>query len=188
MRIKGLILLFSLSFFLLACDKGNIDLDNAGEEDLRVQIDEIKYDMPSNSYKNLSLDPGLHTLVIRDDQGKVLDESRFTVEEGGLVNLGKSAYVIWTELYGASELRKEKLELAYYEIETDDGIQKIWGEFEKIEPEELYVEARWDYGLSEPFKDHLWRLDLIQEKYVILRKLFREKELLEEYKALQNKE
>ncbi|MEO0896517.1 MAG: hypothetical protein AAFY71_08980 [Bacteroidota bacterium] len=188
MRIKQIILLSIVSLFLLSCEEGNIDLDNAGDDDLQVQIDEVKLNMPANSYKNISLEPGLHTLVIQDASGKVLDETRFKVEQGGLINLAKAPYVVWTELYGSTNLRKEKLKLDYYEIETEDGKQRIWGEFEKIEPEDFYVEQTWDYGLDQPFEDHLWRLDLIQDKYVIMRKIFREIELLEEYKALQEKQ
>jgi len=188
MRIIHIFFICTLSFFFVACEEGNIDLDNAGEEDLVVQIDEVKLNMPSDSYKNIKLDPGLHTLVIKDISGKVLDESRFKVLQGGLINLAKAPYVVWTELYGSSNLKKEKLKLDYYEIETEKGTEKIWGEFKKIEPESFYVEKTWDYGLDQPFDDHLWRLDLIQEKYVIMRKLFRENELLAEYKALQEKQ
>lgn len=187
MRIQYLSLLLSLVLFTIACEEGNIDLDNAGEEELYVQIDEIEYHMPPNSYKNIELKKGLHAISIKDASQKVLEESRIDVENGGLINLAKSSYVVWTELYGSSAFRNEKLNLAYFEVETPDGKQKIWGEFERLDPEKLYLEAAWDYGLDEDFKEHLWRLDLIQDKYVIMRKVFREKDLFEEYKSLQNK-
>lgn len=188
MRIHYLTLLLSVALFTIACEEGNIDLDNAGEEELYVQVDEIEYHMPPNSYKNISLEKGLHTLSIKDGNRKLLEESRIDVENGGLINLGKSSYVVWTELYGSSKFRTDKLKLAYFDVETPTGKQKIWGEFERLEPEKLYLEAKWDHGLDEEFKDQLWRLDLIQDKYVIIKKVFREKELFEEYKGLQNRE
>ncbi|MCI4671534.1 MAG: hypothetical protein MRZ79_25550 [Bacteroidia bacterium] len=188
MQIQKFILLFAIALFTISCEEGNIDLDNGGEEELYVQIDEIKYHMPAGSYKNITLEKGLHSISIEDASGKVLDASRFDVEKGGLLNLGKTNYIVWTELYGSSQFRKDKLKLAYFEVETIDGPQKIWGEFERLDAEKLYMETRWDHGLNEDFKEQLWRLDLIQDKYVIVRKVFREAQLFEEYKQLQNKQ
>ncbi|MEL6133071.1 MAG: hypothetical protein AAFR59_06860, partial [Bacteroidota bacterium] len=173
LKFSSLILLLTLSLF--GCSSGNVDLDNAGDQDLTVQIDELVFKVPAGSYKLITLDPGRHSLTIKDKAGNVLDDQKtFTLIEGGLINLAKSDYIIWTELYGDMELRKTKLNEEWFKVGEESP---IYGEFEQLRDtdiERIYVEKRWDFGLSESFPETLTQFSPIEEKFVIRKKLFRE--------------
>lgn len=168
-----------------SCEKGNVELDNAGDEFLFVTIDELRHDMPPRSMKLLELEKGAHKIVIQDKDGKNLEEDTFDVQKGGLINAARHSYIIWTDLYWASsyensKLRETKLQEEPLEI---DG-QEYIGEFEKLDADKLYLESAWDYGLGEEFPASLWGLEFAQEKWSIKRKIFREKELAEAYMKL----
>ncbi|MEO0585198.1 MAG: hypothetical protein AAF135_23495 [Bacteroidota bacterium] len=182
LKFSSLFLILALS--LLGCSSGNVDLDNAGDQDLTVQIDELVFKVPAGSYKLITLDPGRHSLTIKDAQGVVLDEKKtFNLIEGGLINLSKSDYIVWTELYGDLELRKTKLNEEWFKI---GDASPIYGEFERLRDadlERIYVEKRWDFGLSENFPETLTQFSPIEEKFVIRKKLFRESELLDAYSS-----
>lgn len=165
---------------LLACNQGNIEMDNAGEQPLRVVIDELAYQMPAGSFKRVELEAGRHTVTIENTEGKILDEGEFTVVEGGLLNLARTPYYIWVDLYGEASLREDKLKETWIEI----GNESFFGEFEKISPENLYVERRWDFGLDEEFPDDLYGWKITQDKWLIRRKLFREQGLIDAYKDM----
>jgi hypothetical protein len=178
---RSLWLLFPFAWLLLlGCDQGNIEMDNAGEEDLRVVIDELAYSMPAGSFQRIDLESGLHTLTIKGEDGKILDEQTFSVVEGGLLNLAKSTYYIWVDLYGEASLRDEVLSETWIEI----GNESFFGEFERVPAEKLYVERKWDFGLEEPFPDDLYGWKITQDKWIIRRKLFREQELIQAYKDM----
>lgn len=180
MKLSTLLLLGSLILITLGCNQGNIDLDNAGENKLEVVIDELTIEMEAGQFQRMKLDKGRHTLTIKDAEGKVLEETTFRVVEGGLLNIAKSNYLIWTDLYGDPVLRESKLNEDWIEI----GDQSFKGEFEKLDPGEIYVEKKWDYGLGEEFPDDLLGWEMGKEKYIIKRKLFREKDMVEAYNAL----
>ena len=162
------------------CNQGNIDMDNASDQDLIVQIDELRIEMNKGAYTRIQLDEGMHKIIVQDAGGKVLEESSFRVYEGGLLNLGKTNYLIWVDLYGDPELRKSKLEEDWLDI----GKQSFFGQFERVDPSKLYVERKWDYGLDEAFPDDLLGWQMTQERWIIKRKLFRETEFVEAYNAL----
>lgn len=169
----------------ISCEKENIELDNAGSEFLYVTIDELRHDVPAHSLKALELKPGKHTIHIKDKDGKTLEEDTFDVQKGGIINLARHSYIIWTDLYWArsyenNKLRETKLQEEALEI---DG-QEYIGEFEKLEADKLYLESAWDYGLTDEFPASLWGLEFAQEKWSIKRKVFREKELAEAYMKL----
>lgn len=162
------------------CNQGNIDMDNSSDQDLIVLIDELQYDMKAESYTKIKLEKGVHTLIVQDASGKVLEEDSFRVYEGGLINLGKTNYLIWVDLYGDPELRKTKLEEDWLDI----GEQSFFGQFERLDPSKLYVEQKWDYGLDDAFPDDLLGWQMTQERWIIKRKLFRETEFVQAYNAL----
>jgi hypothetical protein len=178
---RSLWLFFPLAWFLLlGCNQGNIEMDNAGEANLRVVIDELAYQMPAGSHQRIELEPGLHTLSIQGEEGKILDETTFSVVQGGLLNLAKSTYYIWVDLYGEASLRDEVLDEKWIEI----GNESFFGEFMKIPPEKLYAEKKWDFGLDEGFPDDLYGWKITQEKWIIRSKLFREEGLIQAYKEM----
>ena len=174
------LLLFLSALAWVGCNQGNIDLDNASDQDLIVQIDELTIEMQKGTYKQIQLDNGMHKLSLQDASGKVLEETSFKVYEGGLLNLGKTNYLIWVDLYGDPELRKTQLDEDWMDI----GNQSFFGQFERLDPSKIYVEKKWDYGLDEAFPDDLLGWQMTQERWIIKRKLFRQTEFVDAYNAL----
>ena len=177
------IIFLVVGWFLIAipgCDQGNIDLDNSGDEPLTVIIDELQYDLAPGEYQRIKLEKGRHILTIVDKDGKTQEEETFRVVAGGLINVAKGNYLVWTDLYGDPNLRKEKLKEDWIDI----GDQSFFGEFETLPTDEYYIEKKWDYGLSENFPDDLLGWEMGVEKYIIKRKLFREEELVKAYNSL----
>lgn len=169
-------------FCFTACElveEGNVDLDNNGPDVLLVTIDELTYKMPDSSYVNLDLKPGFHQLVIKDENEKELETLTFEVVDGGLINLAKAQYYVWSDFYGDQSLREQKLNIQ--EVKINKVLYT--GDFVPVDPEPLYVESkdRWDYGLSESFPGRLYDLVPKEERYKIRRKLYREQDLIEDY-------
>ncbi|MEZ4775392.1 MAG: hypothetical protein R3D00_19565 [Bacteroidia bacterium] len=164
----------------LGCNRGNIDMDNAGKEPIEVTIDAISYTMAPGQYQRIRLEKGRHLLKIKRKDATEAEETDFRVVEGGLLNLANSNYLIWTDLYGDPMLRESKLEEEWIEIDGHD----YRGEFEKLDPTVYYIEKKWDYGLGEDFPDDLLGWEMGNEKYIIKRKLFRQEELIQAYNAL----
>jgi hypothetical protein len=174
-------LVFGLIWLLLlGCNQGNIEMDNAGEDDLRVVIDELAYTVSAGDFEQIELTQGTHTITIQGNDGKILDEGTFTVVEGGLLNLAKRTYYIWVDLYGEASLRDEVLSEEWIEI----GNESFFGEFEELPSDKLFVERKWDFGLHEDFPNDLYGWKITQEKWLIRRKLFREEGLIEAYKNM----
>ena len=179
------ILFLILGIFASGCDyfsQGNVDLDNAGEETLIVTINELSYKMNPGGYILIDLNPGYHTLVVKDENGKELEQETFEVVNGGLINLAKEEYYIWSDLYGDQSLKEAKLKQEWVEIEE----QTFYGEITKLEGEGIYQEGEWDYGLSEDFPARLWGWVITDEKYEIKKKLFRKQGLIDAYLARVN--
>lgn len=177
---KKILWFLSLSILFFACENGNVDLDNGGDQPLNVTIDGMLYQLSPGGYENVALEQGLHNIVIRDANNKVLKESRFTVIHGGLLNISETDYYIWTDLYGDPGLRESKLKEDWVQI----GKKKFFGDFIQLPNDELYIEKRWDYGLSDDFPSDLLGWEPTSEKYIIRSKLYRVDKLTEAYEAL----
>ncbi|MEL6675032.1 MAG: hypothetical protein AAFR61_22685 [Bacteroidota bacterium] len=182
MRLSFLLPFCLLVMGFVACDEGNVDLDNTSEETLVVSIDELQYVLRGGEYRHIQLEPGRHSIIIKDEDGKIMEEATFLVENGGLINLARSKYLIWTDLYGDSNLRKIKLKEDWIDI----GDESFYGEFQPIDQESLFLESEWDFGLNEQFPEDMMGWN-VKDKYIIKRKLFREADLVEAYHSLVNK-
>ncbi len=55
---KKILWFLSLSIFFFACENGNIDLDNGGEEPLNVTIDGVLYNLGPGGYESIELEHG----------------------------------------------------------------------------------------------------------------------------------
>jgi hypothetical protein len=173
-------LLLLPALWLGACEKGNVELDNSSDQTLRIAIDELRYSVGPNSFAKVELPTGPHRVTVRNEANEIIADTTIRIIEGGLINLAGGEYLIWTDLYGNPELRKTKLNEEWIDI----GDQSYFGEFERVDPEQLYVEREWDYGLEEPFPKDLLGWEMTQEKWVIKRKLFREADLVDAYTSL----
>lgn len=171
--------LLSSSMSFKSCDKENVELDNSGTQPLKVQVDNLIYSMPASESMKIELAPGPHTVTVSDESGKVLETETFTVVQGGLLNVAKGEYVIWSDLYGDPALRATKLE----EVELEIGDFVLQGDFKPLPQDQIYVEQTWDLGLDENFPQELTGWEQTKEKYLIRRKLFRKSEVLDAYNA-----
>ncbi|MEM7656833.1 MAG: hypothetical protein AAF399_11945 [Bacteroidota bacterium] len=180
MKLIPRLLLAVSALLVFGCNQGNIDLDNDGPDRLTVVIDELTYSLEARAYQKIQLEKGVHTITIKDDEGKELENSTFRVYEGGLLNLAKSNYLIWVDLYGDPSLRDRELEEDWITI----GDKSFFGQFEQLDPGEIYIEKKWDYGLSDGFPDDLLGWQMTEERWIIKRKLFRQQGFMDAYNAL----
>jgi|GEM_PF-1592796 len=168
----------SLLLFLVGCQDGNINLDNASLKSLSVKIDETEYDAPAGSLQRISVEKGNHTIVISDSTGKVIEEGTFDVEKAGLLNVGKTAHLIWKDLYGEQAFRDSQLEEKDLEVQE----QIFFGDFTLIDSTVIYTEKEWDYDVDEDFPYSQMKLLLSpQKKYIVRQKMFRFSDFVAEY-------
>ncbi|RMG69761.1 MAG: hypothetical protein D6722_09580, partial [Bacteroidetes bacterium] len=120
---------------MVSCQQGNVDMDNNGDDLLIVNLDELSYRVPPHTYQRIQLDPGMHSLTIKDEAGRVIEEGTFRVLEGGLINLAKTNYHVWVDLYGDPTFRKTVLKEDWVDI----GTQSFFGQFEPVDTSQVYV-------------------------------------------------
>ncbi len=184
MKFLGLTGIIIAGLCLSSCQTGNIELDNAGSSDLMVTLDDgVQFQMKAGSFQRIELEKNSpHKISIQDPAHETSRTETFRVEEGGLINLASTQYVIWTELYGSSERRREDLKEDYFEVAGE----KLFGDFQflprKNDPQpHIYYESQWDYGLDEDFPEDLLGWKITNKKAIPKRKIYREEELKEEY-------
>lgn len=159
--------------FLIACGGGNVDLDNAGTEALKVTLDGQLYLLKAGERENIKLEPGLHSIQIADLKNEVLKDTAFQLLDGGLINIAGGEYLIWKDIFSSEAtiaFRKEALKQEKLTIN-----RKVYElEYEMLPANRLFIENKWDYGLTESFpkKVYGWEIDKDQ-KYMIKSKLVR---------------
>lgn len=191
MHISKLLLGLFCLFTLAACDQfadqTNIDLDNDSESTLIVTIDELSYRMNPGGHTAIQLEPGFHKIKVVDQaDDKELESTTFEVKKGGLINLAKAQYYVWSDIYGNQALKDEKLNVQDLVIETKDEKGKkikttYIGDFDKLTTDQLYIESQWDYGLIEEWPSRLWDVIPKDDKFKVRRKLYREQGLIDYY-------
>ena len=183
MKPTQLLCLTLLATSLFSCTTGNVDIDNGSTERLTITIDYTDtHSMEPGSYKMVDLPSGVHHILVEDADGNARIDKKITVKEGGLLNVGGSEYYIWTDLYGNPGLKPDKLEEKWVDI----GGKSFYGEFYRLDNQDLYTEKRWDFGLNQSFPDDLlgWQWQMSKEKYLIRSKLFRDDQLITAYNSL----
>lgn len=167
--------------FLLACSSGNIDIDNAGTEALKVTLDGQLLLLKAGDRKNIKLEPGLHSIQVADIKNEVLKDTVFQLMEGGLINLAGGEYLIWKDVFSpAATLAYRKEALDPQKLKIDRRVYEI--DYEMLPENRLFIEKKWDYGLTESFpkKVYGWEIDK-DKKYMIKTKLVRLDEFEEVY-------
>ncbi len=180
MKILTNILLILACWALFSCEEKNVVLDNSGEESLQVSVNSITFTLPGKTYHRMTLEPGLHSLVIRDEEGKTLEESKFQLKEAGLINAAKGEYLIWTEWFGDQSKKETTLKQEWVKF----GDLEIFGEFDQIAAEEVFVEQRWDFSIDEELPESVRGWELGEKRWVVKKKLFRLEDALKYYQAV----
>lgn len=170
--LKRILFLLPLSL-LIACSTGNVDVDNAGEEALKVTIDGQLYLLKAGARENLKLDPGLHSIQIADIKNEVLKDTAIQILEGGLINVARGEYLIWKDVFSPqATLAFRKQALEPQKLTINKKVFEV--DYEMLPDNRLFIEKKWDYGLTESFpkKVYGWEIDK-DKKFMIKTKLVR---------------
>ncbi len=176
---RYVLFLFLLPFFM-GCEESNVLIDNAGEDKLTVLIDAVTYTLPPKSHYRAFVEPGIHTFSVKDAEGKALDEGSFQLENGGLFNAAKAEYLIWSEWFGDMARKDSVLKQEWIKVEE----MEIFGEFERIAGESLYVEQRWDFSVDEEMPESVRAWELTDKRWVVKKKLFRLEDAMLHYQSV----
>lgn len=176
MKKSYLIILTAL--LLLGCSSGNVVLDNPGSETATFTFDGgDSHEVAAGERTSISLEPGSHQVAISVGDSAVADTS-FDLKDGGIVHSGQSRYVIWKQLYGLQNDRATLLNERWADL---DSI-RVFGDFTIYEPEWVFIESNWDYGLEEDFPES--KTMYITEDFQIESKVFRSQDMITYYKTL----
>ncbi len=160
-----------LAIFLMACSKPNIYIDNAGKEARKVCIDggNIFVIEPGGAVL-MSLDKGSHKIWIKNSQEMMLKDTLFTLQKGGVINVAKSRYVRWRDLYGDEKYKDGRLE-------SHKMRYKNWiftGDIMEYDSNALFIEKDWSYELDQIFPQEAMGFGLPNKgKYLISSKIYR---------------
>lgn len=160
-------------WLLIACSSGNVDLDNASQDALKVTIDNQLYLLKAGERENIKLEPGLHSIKIQDIKNETLKDTAIQILIGGLLNVAGGEYLIWKDIFSPeATLAYRKEALKPEKLTIDRKVYEL--EYEMLPANRLFIETKWDYGLTESFpkKVYGWEIDK-DKKYMIKTKLVR---------------
>jgi hypothetical protein len=148
-QIFAVSILFVLVF--AACGpKGNVYIDNGGEETLTVVLDQSRYDLQPGQRSLIEVEPGPHQIRVAGQDGKFTRDTTVQIVEGGLINPAGAEFLVWKEVFAPNstlELRKQLLKPE--KLKIDNFVYEI--EFTSLPSDQLYIEKSWDFGLNESF-------------------------------------
>lgn len=179
----------SIALFLFACSKPNVYIDNAGKEAKKVSVDggNIFVIEPGGAVL-MSLGKGAHKIWIKDNQEKMLKDTFFSLQKGGIVNISKSRYVRWRDLYGDEKFKDGKLENKKMRYQK----WVFTGDILEYDSNALFVEKDWSYELDETFPQEATGYSFpciklfgysfpCKEKYIISSKIYRIDDFAKEF-------
>ncbi len=179
MKKAGYLLILLAGWMLVSCDQNNIEIDNPSTQAISLTLAGTSYTIPPGNTTSISLEPGTHNLQIPETDSIIGIDTTIRVEVGGIINPARAQYYIWTDLYGDQEGREVKLKEEWTKV----GKKELFGDFFIVPPNQVYVEKKWDYGLSKSFPTDLigWQLNIFGDKVILKSKLFRERQLIASY-------
>ncbi|MEM0998769.1 MAG: hypothetical protein AAGN35_17050 [Bacteroidota bacterium] len=182
-RIPALLILL-LGGLLTACG-GNLTLDNPRNEGVTFTFDgDNTHSLGPGETALIDLEPGLHSVEVRDAGGTVLADTnfRFASHDEGIVHSGESTYLVWRQLYGLQNERKTLLNERWVEFDS----VRAYGDIKVYPASWLFVRKNWDLGLEEelPTSQTLYMTD----DFKIEAKVFRAEDFIRTYKSMQRKE
>ena len=169
----SILILAALTGLLISC--GNIEIDNGSNLTLLVKVGDHNLELGPGERENITCKPGEYTLHIQQHTGELLTDTTISVRKAGLINAGATTYVIWRDLYGLQGDRETLLNEAWVEMDSVE----YYGDFKQINPEQLYVESTWDYGLEESFPTS--KSLMIFKDFSLKSKIFRQTDFVNEY-------
>lgn len=180
MRTYWIILVLSL--LVVACGpKGNVYIDNGGEEPLTVTIDQTPFSLQPGQRTLVEVEPGAHAISVKGEDGKVQRDTTVQIVQGGLINAAAAEFLVWKEVFAPQstlELRKQLLKPG--KLKINNFVYDV--EHSYLPQSQLYVEQSWDLGLTEDFPKKVRGWDLeTDEQYMFKTKLVRKSDFAEVY-------
>lgn len=164
---------------MTACKRGNLYIDNPDSAPKKVVLDGNSFSVLGKGAAIVEAQPGVHKILIKDEQNQVLKDTVFYMGKAGLLKLAPARYVKWRELYGDEQYRKDMLNIQKVVYDT----WEFKGDFTEYAPAQLYVEKDWDYDLDQPFPKGKVGWDLPNgQKYIIKSKIYRIADFVQEVK------
>lgn len=174
-KILNVLCLGTAALLLFACgptEKINLEIDNASDQALKVEIDSWSTHLEPRSSVEDSFAVGSHALKVTDAAGKVILEKEIDLEneEGnGLLNVSGVQYITDWQLMSAVN---DYSDLYNYSFKHGDlEVPQVRGEL-LGSPEDLILYGNWSYGVSDTFPEtvelygsttawigKLWRFD-----------------------------
>ncbi len=177
-NMKKIYLIIVSAISLFSCSGDNVILDNPSSETATFTFDggeSLKVKAGGNA--SISLEAGSYQVVVKLGDSTVADTT-FDLKNGGIIHSGQSKYVIWKQLYG---LQKDRTTLLNERWSNLDSV-RVFGDFIIYEPEWVFLEKNWDYGLNDEFPKS--KTMYITEDFKIESKVFRSGDMIAYYKTL----
>lgn len=166
------------SLLLMACGgpKGNVYIDNGGDEPLTVVLDQSRYDLQPGQRSLIEVEPGSHQIRVAGQDGKFTRDTTVQIVEGGLINPASAEFLVWKEVFAPNstlELRKQLLKPE--KLKINNFVYEV--EYSSLPTSQLYVEKAWDLGLNEIFPKSVqgWEFKA-EEQYMFKTLLVRKNE------------
>ncbi|MDO4881521.1 MAG: hypothetical protein Q3983_09590 [Capnocytophaga sp.] len=186
--MKKYFVLFALCLGLASCgnDKQTIILDNPTNVAITCAVDGKDYNLEANTFQELEMTEGSHTLKLSDGQEIKFDYTK--EQSGSVLNPTNTEYVIVAENYSDIPFEKNHMYQRLFKEFSFDG-EVYYGPFEKIGGYFIAANVKngepYHYGLNEPFDENITLYNKDNSKTNITRKkIYRPKDFKEEYKDL----
>lgn len=183
--MKKYLLLSILSLGLASCgkDKEEVVVDNPTSADITFFIDGKEYQLKANSFEELKLNVGNHTLKI--PQGEEVSFEYAKGQGGSIINPTNTKYILVAENYSDIPIEQNHMYKLLFKDFAFDG-DVYYGPFEAVEGYFIpHTEGKpWRYGLNEEFPESITVTDNGSKMNLTYKKIFRPAEFKKEYQDL----
>lgn len=127
-------------------------LDNGTAQTWVVRLDDNTLRIAPESSLEMRLDKGPHTLQYRPSDSASTDTSvSFDIQGEMFIHAPGSRYLIWKDLYGSQEKRKELLNEEIFEWDSAEyRVDVTW-----LDTQQVVHLRTWDYSVDQPFDDKI---------------------------------
>lgn len=127
-------------------------LDNGTTQTWVFRLDENTLRIPPESSLEMRFDKGTHTLQYRPTDSATTDTSvSFDLQSELFIHAPGGRYLIWKDLYGSQEKRKELLNEQVFEWDSVEyRVDVVW-----LDTLRVVHPKTWDYSVDQAFDDKI---------------------------------
>lgn len=153
-----------------------VQIDNSSQSTWEIQMDGKTLSIPPQSFSEMSLDKGNHTLTVKSLTDSAKDSIiQFQVEDELFIHAPGQRYLVWKDLYGGQQNRASLLNDTIFEL--DSMVFKV--DVSWLDTNAIVHEVKWDFGIGETFDEKIvLRAD---QNEGIRTRLVRKQDFKEEY-------